>query len=123
MEPVMNLISALARTLLKLTLLAAAVVFALCLLCIGVFSLVLVLLKALLTGRKPAFVTTFQRFRQASRQFGQFGQFGQAGAFSQRDPSAGAGFARPVAGDVVDVQANEVRDDPALPYGVSPDKR
>lgn len=114
MEPVMNLISALARTLLKLTLLAAAVVFALCLLFVGVFSLVLVLLKALLTGRRPAFVTTFQRFRQASRQFGQFGQ---------RAPSAGTGFARPTADDVVDVQVNEVRDDPALSYGTLPDKR
>jgi len=107
----MNFVSAVFRTALKLVLLAAATVFALSLIVVALVSLVWVLLKALLTGRKPAFVTTFQRFNQARQQFKR-GGFGAAG------PSAAGGFAHSAASaDVVDVQAHEVRNDQALPYG------
>jgi hypothetical protein len=98
--------STLLRTVLKLVLLAAGAVVALVLLCVGLVTLVVVLLKALLTGRKPAWVTTFVRFRQAQQQF------------TQRPWAA-----RPTPDDVVDVQANEVRNDAALPYGRGDEKR
>ena len=114
MNLVSQVISAVLRTVLKLTVLAAALVFVTSLLIVALLSLVFVLLKALLTGRKPVFVTTFQRFNQARQQF-KHGGFGSAGA------SAGFGHQAPAA-DVVDVQAHEVRNDQALPYGASSDK-
>ncbi len=116
MDTLMNLVSAIFRTALKLVLIAAAAVFALSLIVVALVSVVWVLLKALLTGRKPAFVTTFQRFNQARQQFKR-GGFGAAG------PSAAGGFGHNASVvDVVDVQAHEVRDDQALPYVVSSDK-
>ena len=117
MDVLSHLVSTITRLALKLLLIAAAAVFALSLLCVGLLSLAFVLLKALLTGRKPAFVTTFQHFNQARQQFKR-GGFGAAG------PAAGGGFS-PAAGvvDVVDVQAHEVRDEPALPYGPGADRR
>ncbi|MDZ7919292.1 hypothetical protein [Rhodoferax sp.] len=115
MNLVSQVVSAVLRTVLKLALLAAALVFITSLLIVGLLSLVLVLLKALLTGRKPVFVTTFQRFNQARQQFKQGGW---------RAGPAGAGGFAPGAGvaDVVDVQAHEVRDEQALPYGTRSDK-
>lgn len=116
MDVLTHLISSISRLALKLVLLAAALIFALSLLCVALLSLAFVLLKALLTGRKPAFVTTFQHFNQARQQFTR-GGFGAAGA------TAGGGFAHKApAADVVDVQAHEVRNDQALPYGASSDK-
>lgn len=112
----MNLVSAIFRIALKLVLVAAAAAFALSLVFVALVSLVWVLLKALLTGRKPAFVTTFQRFNQARQQFRR-GGFGAG-------PSAAAGFGTHAqAADVVDVQAHEVRNDQALPYRQGTDKR
>lgn len=118
----MNLVSAIFRTALKLVLIAAAAVFALSLIFVALISLVWVLLKALLTGRKPAFVTTFQRFNQARQQF-------KHGGF-RAGPSAAGGFsggfglrgngAEVV--DVVDVQAHEVRSERVLPYQHDADK-
>jgi hypothetical protein len=119
MDTLMNLFSAVFRVALKLVLIAAAAVFALSLICVALVSVVWVLLKALLTGRKPAFVTTIQRFNQARQQLKR-GGFGAAG------PSAAAGFgygAPSAAADVVDVQAHEVRNDQALPYRQDADKR
>ncbi len=116
MNLVSQVISAVLRTVLKLTVLAAALVFVTSLLIVALLSLVFVLLKALLTGRKPVFVTTFQRFNQARQQFKR-GGFGAAGA------AAAGGFGhQATAADVVDVQAHEVRNDQALPYGASSDK-
>ena len=112
MQLVLNLFSALVRTAVKLVLLAAALVFILSLLCVALVSVVVVLLKALLTGRKPAFVTTFIRFRQASQQF-------RRGDWPAR---AGSGFGQPGTGEVVDVQASEVHGGPVLPYGPSHDQ-
>ncbi len=114
MDALTHLVSFVTRLALKLVLFAAALIFALSLLCVALLSLAYVLLKALLTGRKPAFVTTFQHFNQARQQFKR-GGFGAAGA------AAGFGHQAPAA-DVVDVQAQEVRNDQALPYGASSDK-
>lgn len=116
MDVLTHLVSTIARLALKLVLLAAALIFALSLLCVALLSLAFVLLKALFTGRKPAFVTTFQHFNQARQQF-------KRGGWSA-GPAAGGGFA-PAAdvADVVDVQAHEVRDDQALPYGPGADRR
>lgn len=117
MDTLNRLVSAITRTVLKLVLIAAAAVFALSLILVALVSLLWVLLKALLTGRKPAFVTTFQRFNQARQQF-------KRGGFGAAASSAAGGFGHtaPVA-DVVDVQAHEVRNDQALPYGPGADKR
>lgn len=100
MNVVSQLVSAVLRTVLKLGLLAAALVFIASLLIVALIGIVFVLLKALVTGRKPVFVTTFQRFNQARQQFKQGGWAAHAGS--------GAGFAGAPQGDVVDVQANEV---------------
>ena len=83
MELVSTLFSAIVRITFRLVLLAAALVFILSLLCVALVSLTWVLLKALLTGRKPAFVTTFTRFRQASQQF-------RSGEWPARAGAAGA---------------------------------
>lgn len=112
MQFVSAIFSAIVRTAFKLVLLAAALVFVLSLLCVALISMVVVLLKALLTGRKPAFVTTFTSFQQASQQF-------RSGEWPGR---AGAGFGRSVPADVMDVQAHEVRNDPVLPYDPSQHK-
>lgn len=116
MNLVSQVVSAVLRTVLKLTVLAAALVFITSLLIVALLSLVFVLLKALITGRKPVFVTTFQRFNQARQQFKR-GGFGAAGSAA----AGGFGHQAPAA-DVVDVQAHEVRNDQALPYGASSDK-
>ena len=105
MDILSNALSAVLRAALKCFFVALAVAFMLGLLLLALLSIVFVLLKALLTGRKPAFVTTFQRFQQASQQF-------QQGRWSGR---AEGGFAPPAAQDVVDVQAQEVRHDLRLP--------
>lgn len=112
MQVVAQVFSAILRTVFKLALLAAALVFIVSLLCVALVSVAFVLLKAVVTGRKPAFVTTFSRFNQASQQF-------RAGEWpSRRD----AGFAGGAPDDVTDVEAREVRRDSALPYGPSHDK-
>jgi hypothetical protein len=115
MQFLMRFLSAIFRTVLKLVLLAGAAVFVLSLLLVALASLVLILLKALLTGRKPAFVTAFVRFRQASQQFTRGGGRGRGSG-----PFAGSGG--PSAGDVVDVQAHEVQKGAVLPHGQQPDK-
>ena len=113
MDVLSHLVSTITRLALKLLLIVAAAVFALSLLCVALLSLAFVLLKALLTGRKPAFVATFQHFNQARQQF-------KRGGWSA-GPAAGGGVSP--AGEVVDVQAHEVHDDQALPYGPGADRR
>jgi hypothetical protein len=116
MDVLTHLVSSITRLALKLVLLAAALIFALSLLCVALLSLAFVLLKALLTGRKPAFVTTFQHFNQARQQFKR-GGFGAAGT------SAAGGFGHQApAADVVDVQAHEVRNDKVLPHRAPSDQ-
>lgn len=93
MNPSGDFLGRLARGLLRVLLGVAATVFLLSLL---VASLVVVLalsLWSLLTGRKPAPVVMFQQFRQAQQRYA-------SGVF--RGAAGG--------GDVVDVQATEVRE-------------
>jgi type IV secretory pathway TrbD component len=105
MNVVSQFVAAVLRTVLKLGLLAAALVFVASLLIVALISIVFVLLKALVTGRKPEFVTSFQRFNQARQQFRRGGAAASASA-----------------GDVMDVQAREVPNDAPLPYDASHDK-
>jgi hypothetical protein len=93
----MRLISDLAGGILhgvvKVALLVLTAVFVLGVLCVGLVVVLAAVVRFLLTGRKPAVVTTFTQFNQAAQKF------------------------RPGKGDVVDVQAYEVRAAPeaALP--------
>ncbi len=116
MQFLLDASSALVRLALKLVLFVAAIVFALGLLCVGLLTLVFVLLKALLTGRKPAFVTTFVRFQQASQQFRRGGGNYDPGA----GQSPGDGFVP--SGVVIDVEATKVHSDLALPQPPESDK-
>lgn len=98
MQVIFDFLARVLRRVLKLALFLLAGAFAL-----GLVSLVLaaVLLNAvwsLMMGRKPAVFTTFTRFRQATQSF--------------RQPGARFESVRP-SDDVVDVQANEVRELPA----------
>ena len=97
----MNLISGLVngtlRIVTKIVLLALTAVFVLSVLCIGLALVLVMVIRFLLTGRKPAIFTTVGRFNQAAQQFrpGNWPGHGTA--------------ARPDTADVVDVQAHEVR--------------
>ena len=99
-------VSVLLRMLLRVVLFVVGAVFVLILVCVGIIGFLYVLLKALLTGRKPGFVTTFVQFRQASQQFNPGGWRTRQSA----NDHSGA------TGDVIEGQATEVRDDPTLPH-------
>jgi hypothetical protein len=97
------LISKILRFFLKLVLGLFAAVFAVSLLVAALIVVALSLLKSLVTGRKPAPAMVFGRFQRYSPQ----GMW--PGGASQGNP------ANPRAGDVVDVEVREVRDDKRLP--------
>ncbi len=106
MQFLMNLFSTIVRILLRLAMLVVGIIFALVLLCVGLLGLLYVLLKALLTGRRPVFMTTFMQFRQASQQF-------KPRSWSTRqsandDPASTR--------EVIEGESVEVRDDTALPH-------
>jgi hypothetical protein len=106
MQFISEILSAIARTLFKLALLIVGVVVTLVLLCVGAVVLLWVLLKALVTGRKPVFVTTFTSFRQF-----------QHGVWTRGAPGAGENAAT---GEIIEGQAVEVRHDTALPHQAAP---
>lgn len=85
------------RGVVKVVLVVLTALFALGVLCIGLIVVVVMVLRFLLTGRKPAVVTTFSRFNQAAQQF-------RPGSWSGNAPAA-----RPESADIVDVEAHEVR--------------
>jgi hypothetical protein len=85
------------RSLIRLLLMAFAASMVLALLLLGLSAALLVLVWSLLTGRKPAFYTTFTRFRDLSRQF--------QGGTQPGTPAPTRGNSE----DIVDVQAHEVR--------------
>ena len=94
----------------RLTLGVFAAVAVLSLLALGLVMLLLALLRALVTGQRPAAVTAFSRFRQFSGQQ-MAGRWG--GARNAADASRGrTGGHRPAAGadDVVDVEVREISD-------------
>lgn len=92
----MNLLSefvaGILRGVVKVVLVLLTALFALSVLCMGLVVVAVMVLRFLLTGRKPAVVTTFSRFNQAAQQFRPGGWAGN------RSDSA----------DIVDVQAHEV---------------
>ena len=90
-------VASLLRGVVKLVLLVLAAVFALSVLCAGLLVVVVMVLRFLLTGRKPAVVTTFTRFNQAAQQFRPGFRPGATGAVRQDHA------------DIVDVEAHEVR--------------
>ena len=91
------------RGAVKIALLALTTIFVLVVFCIGLLAVLVAVIRFLLTGRKPAVVTTFSRFNQAAQQF-------RPGRWSKQ----GAGAATDAA-DIVDVQAHEIRS----PVGVA----
>ncbi|SFV03607.1 hypothetical protein SAMN05216350_11710 [Polaromonas sp. YR568] len=97
------MISKILRFFLKLVLGIFAAVFALSLLAAALIVVVLSVLKSLITGRKPAPAMVFGRFQRYSPQGMWPGGPAQGNAANQR------------AGDVVDVEVREVRDDKRLP--------
>ena len=105
MQTLTNLINSFCRLLLRIAMFVVAACLAVALLCVGLVVLAFVLLRALLTGRKPQVYTTFARFQQTSQQF-------NAGLWRTRprgDGNAADG------GTVIEGQAEEVRDDRSLP--------
>ena len=93
MNPLFELITSLLRGVVKLVLLVLAAVFTLSVLCAGLLVVAFMVLRFLLTGRKPAVVTTFTNFNRAAQQF----------------RPGGASAARQDNADIVDVEAHEVR--------------
>ncbi|MEO7399522.1 MAG: hypothetical protein ABIV07_01945 [Polaromonas sp.] len=90
------------RFILKLALGLFAAIFALSLLAAALVVVALSLVKALLTGRKPAPAMVFGRFQK----------FSPEGMWPVRP---GRNDSAPNAAAVVDVEAREVRDDKRLP--------
>lgn len=86
------------RRIFKLVLVIWVSLLALSILLVVLAAVAANVLWSLLRGRRPALFTTYTRFRQASQQF-------RSGGWNRAE-----GFSRPVAEDVVDVQANEVRE-------------
>ena len=97
------MISKILRFFLKLVLGVFAAVFAVSLLFAALIVVVLSVLKSLITGRKPAPAVVFGRFQRYSPQGMWPGAPAQGNA------------ANPRAGEVVDVEVREVRDDKRLP--------
>jgi hypothetical protein len=97
------LIGKILRFFLKLLLGLFAVVFAISLLVAALIVVALSLLKSLVTGRKPAPAMVFGRFQRYSPEGMWPGGSGRGAADT------------PPAGDVVDVEVREVRDDKRLP--------
>ena len=96
MNLISSLISGALRTVIKLALLVFTALFVMTVLAIGITVALLTVLWSLLTGRKPALVTNFTRFRQAAQPF-------SPGAWPRQ-----ATHDHPKNTDVVDVQAREV---------------
>lgn len=89
------------RFLLKLALGLFAAIFAISLLVAALVVVALSLIKSLLTGRKPAPAMVFGRFQT----------FSPEGMW----PGRSEPVKPPVAGEVLDVEAREVRNDKRLP--------
>jgi hypothetical protein len=101
----LKIIASCSRTLTKLLLLVVAAGVALVLVCLALVGLLFVVIKALLTGRKPVLVSSLLRFRQASQQFNH----------GTWHPRQSTGDNSNATGDVIEGQAIEIRDDLKLP--------
>ena len=96
MNLISDLFAGIFRAVIKLAFLVFTAVFVLAVMTIGIIVALLTVIWALLSGRRPALVTNFTRFRQAAQPFG-------PKAWAR--PSA---HAQPQDAEVVDVQAREV---------------
>lgn len=92
-----GIVSGILRGLVKAVVLVVSTVVVLAVLCVGLVVALTTMLRFVLTGRRPAVFATFTRFNQAARSFRPDGWPGVT-----RD-------GRSDTGDVVDVQAHEVR--------------
>jgi len=101
MNAVSQLLGRALRGLFKLALLLAALVFVLSFLLAALVVVVAVSLWSLITGRRPAPLVMWGRFREQSQRY------------TQGVWRPGPGAAPP--GDVVDVQATEVSERPEAP--------
>lgn len=90
---------------LKIVLGLFAALFAVSLLVAGLVVFVVLLLKSLITGRRPA----------ASMVFGRFQQFSSQKGWPGRGTQDGKSASRPGGGDVVDVEVREIREERRLP--------
>ncbi len=97
MNLLFELVSSILRVVAKVVLIALTAIFALSVLCVGLAVVAVLVLRFLLTGRKPAVFTTMTRFNRAAQQFRPGFRPGAATA------------ARQDGADVVDVEAHEVR--------------
>jgi hypothetical protein len=92
---------------LKIVLGLFAALFAVSLLVAGLIVFVVLLLKSLITGRRPAASMAFGRFQQFSSQKGWSGPGAREGESASKS--------RPGAGDIVDVEVREIREERRLP--------
>lgn len=92
MNLLFEFVAGILRRVVKVVLVVLTVLFALIVVSMGLIVVAFLVLRFLLTGRKPAVVTTFSRFNQAARQF---------------RPSGWTGTRRDSA-DIVDVQTQVV---------------
>lgn len=109
-----NPLSRLLQFTLRLIFWVFAAVMAVSLLTAALIVVALSLLKALITGRRPAPTMAFGRFQRFSAKDIWSGAAAGAPVFGQRPAGAADSPARP-AGDVVDVEVREIRDDQRLP--------
>ncbi len=105
MQTITRLIDNFCRLLLRVVMFIVAAGLAVILFCVALVVVAFVLLRALLTGRKPQVFTTFSRFHQTSQQF----------AFGRWQTTRTEQDTAQTSGTVIEGQATEVRDDPALP--------
>lgn len=80
-----------------------AVVFAVSLLVAGLIVFIVLLIKSLITGRRPTASMAFGRFQQFSSQNGWSGRGAREGASKPNT--------KPGAGEVVDVEVREIPDE------------
>ncbi len=95
-----EIMSGILRGLVKVVVLVLSTMLVLSVLCVGLVVVLATAIRFVLTGRKPAVFTTFTHFNQAARQF-------RPESWPAATPGAPA-----ESGDVVDVQAQEVRSSP-----------
>lgn len=96
MNSISSLVSSILRTVIKLAFLVFTALCVLTVLAIGLTAALVTVLWSLVTGRKPALVTNFTRFRQTAQSFAP-GKWARSTTHSHSADT-----------DVVDVQAREV---------------
>ena len=111
MNVLFEFVAGVLRGVVKVALLALTVVFVLGVLCIALTLALVAVIRFLLTGHKPAVFATFTQFNQAAQQF-RPGNWPRRAARNAQDN-----------GDVVDVQAHEVRTALRPPTAPEPTER